>query len=1445
MTTDGPASSAGSFGPVSVAPQQGSGSHEIFQVVFDDPRGASDLAVVRLLLNAEQTAGGGCYVAVDVARAQIALADDAGENWSTAPFGGPGLIGNSQCRLDSSGSTMIAAGTSLTVNLDITFQAAFGGAKSIWANATDGNGNTSAAPRLGGYQVDAGTWQPAAPVSVSPWNGAGSAQTFIVNFSDAYGAADMAVLRVLINGPQSAQGGCYVSVDVRQRTLSLADDAGQTWATLALGAAGTLRNSQCGVRAETSSLTLNAATAALALDVTFAPAFAGLRSIWANLTDLRGDTSASPLLGAYTVTGAAATALGPESVSPSGGGGSAQAFTFSFTDGDGAADAAWLRVLFNSQQSATAGCYVAVDPHTLLIYLADDAGTGWAQARMGTADTVSNSQCLVRAASSTLAAGGTRLTLTLQIEFTSSFAGARSIWANITGGSGRTSGSPALGTYTVARGVEVASGPVAVSPASGSGTGQLFTVSYSNAAGAGGLATLRLLINDRQSAAGGCYLSVDVATRAATLADDQGGGGSAVTLGAPGLAQNSQCAVRGASSGLTLSGTTATLTLDIVFASGFTGTKSIWANQTGLDGVTSASPQLAVYTITGGATLLGPVSVTPNNGSGSAHTLLITYHDEKGAPDLAWLRVLVHSSQTAAAGCYVAVDPAARIVYLADDSGLFWTQAGLGGSGTLANSQCSVSAGASSVASYGNDASLTLAVSFRNAFAGVKSIWANATDRAGLTSASPLLGSLTVTADVADLFPHQVAALSASTAAWTYPIAPMPDWGGTYTDSLHTTGTAPVVLRRLPAIPGNCSSSNWSNGAAYRPNFSVTYGGAYYYVPYSAGVTSKARFTLNTTAAAAAGGRTLTFAATGKLDLSHGFQASGTNIPAGALVVSFDSTTVTLDQAVTGTGVAAGAVITFTNPPPLAPWVAATQEEACRVRSVVPSYSMRQAWNADESRFMVISAGGASAAYFYRNTSPPTFDFEYLDGGLSGTNGDETWSHTDPNKIAWMRNTVSPPQMVQLDVSTKQVTTVHTYDITGNECPAGTVFVNNGGSGNPSTDDRYWAQACSPANGIGRASRIIVYDKALNAVTSKRDITDICGTVQPIDWLGMSPSGKYVVVAWASTTPYEDTWTTCHGVELFDRQTLTSRGMVVSSDGHNDLGYDIHGNEILVAPHGSRLLTETANGNWSIDVTRLDEVHPPPYGTSTNTSYVRRYYLPCSFYSQQTGTDAYTGCTGPAANGLNFWHLSGRAAEFPANYGQFLLSTYAYAVNPGQQQTGWGRGENIALAVDATLPSQITLQTSAATTSGNVLHFASTTAPGGLYRLLAGGQLYAGGTRIADNTTVVSFDATSVTLSNNVTGTVGAGSTISFYVRQPFRRVSRTLSTRYGGTLPQCTGGDDYWQEAHSTVNRSFTQVLFASSWLTQCGQVGTFLVDLPGGPASLMSNGGLPAGPR
>jgi hypothetical protein len=472
----------------------------------------------------------------------------------------------------------------------------------------------------------------------------------------------------------------------------------------------------------------------------------------------------------------------------------------------------------------------------------------------------------------------------------------------------------------------------------------------------------------------------------------------------------------------------------------------------------------------------------------------------------------------------------------------------------------------------------------------------------------------------------------------------------------------------------------------------------------------------------------------------------------------------------------------------------------------------------------------------------------------------------------------------------------------------------------------------------------------LTTLTFNNQVTLPAGTpltliYATIDWAGITPNGKQMMVAWSTTNSgqYESNWSTGHGDELFDINnpsettpgTLTSRGMIVSADNHGDVGYDVNGYPIYAAQMGSSLGgTQSTFYNWALSVTRFSEVMPPTngaawittstssgttlnYGSSTGatiatgmvvadlsgsgyvnpvttvtavgtgtltlsqplngtvangktfqlypigaagytsgnlptTTYVRRYFVPCTWYSaiQTTGFtgDAYKDCTGSSAfagSGPTSDHVSGRGSETPQSYGWFLLSGFPTGDAAGTEAPGWGRSENVALKIDTTVPSAIQLTTSGGSTNtgpggATVLPFANTGLNfnmGGVSTpAIAVGMRVTGSSKIPDNTTVTGFTATSVTLSTTVTSAISSGTALTFFEALPFNRISRNVSMRSGANTTQCTQGTDYFQEPHTTVSRDFSHILFASSWLKQCGQVGAFMVNLPGAVAPAMT---------
>lgn len=732
-----------------VTPSSGSGLSGKFSFLFSDANGGADITMARAIVHTSTTDAQSCSVRVTPATGLIELASDAGSGWSSAVAGSAQTLQNSQCQVKLAGSSLAVSGSMLTVVLDLAFQAAFAGARTVYGMATDAGGVSGPWKQIGTWTVP-GTVVNVAPVAAqaSPASGSGDGRSFTFTFTDANGGADIAMARVLINAQQTAYSGCYFAVDRATGVIWLADDAGSGWAASAhVGVAESAGNSQCTVQGAGASLSVSGSTLTLTVTVQFLSGFNGVKNVYTNATDAGGLTSESPKLGTYTVEVAGGQPTGPLSVSPSSGSGASQVFTFTFADPRGAADLTWLRVLIHSQQTAVAGCYLEVDPVGLVAYLYDDAGSGYSAVRLGTSDTAQNGQCRVSGNGSSVSLSGTTATLLLSLSFEGGFAGARSIWANASDRSGYTSSSPLLGSYAVSLPAGQALGPVSVAPASGSGAAQSFTFLFADPKGATDLAWMRVLIHSRQTAAQACYLAVERATGLVYLADDSGVNWLTARIGSSDVAKNTQCGVSGASSSVTLSGNSATVVLALSFFASFNGTKTVWANATDASGATSASPPVGTYTVvaTGGNQAPVPVLVTPASGSGPRQVFTVTFSDPNGGADIETPRVLIHSRQAAESGCYFQLTASTGVLSLANDAGAAWSQARLGVNESAQNSQCVLYGATSTAVVEGNSLVLNVDVGFKSSFTGAKSVWANATDLGGLTSDSPLLGLYTVT----------------------------------------------------------------------------------------------------------------------------------------------------------------------------------------------------------------------------------------------------------------------------------------------------------------------------------------------------------------------------------------------------------------------------------------------------------------------------------------------------------------------------------------------------------------------------------------------------------------------------------------------------------------------------------------------------------------------------
>ena len=308
-------------------------------------------------------------------------------------------------------------------------------------------------------------------------------------------------------------------------------------------------------------------------------------------------------------------------------------------------------------------------------------------------------------------------------------------------------------------GFTIQSGPAAttVSPGAGNGANQTFTFTFSDPAGYQNLGVLDVLINNYLDGIQACYVALvpsGANAGAVYLVDDGGDAGGPfagyMTLPGSGSVSNSQCTVNGTGSSVVGSGTTITLALNISFSVSFTGNRIFYtaARDTGTGN--SGWQALSTWQVPGAtATPTQATGVTPASGSGAGQSFVFTFADSAGWQDLGVVDVLFNNFIDGIQGCYIAYSVPAATLYLVDDGGdaggPFAGYLALPGTGSMSNSQCTVSGVGSSASGSGNTLTLTLNVSFSSSFEGNRIFYTAAGNAAGTENSGwNALGAWTV-----------------------------------------------------------------------------------------------------------------------------------------------------------------------------------------------------------------------------------------------------------------------------------------------------------------------------------------------------------------------------------------------------------------------------------------------------------------------------------------------------------------------------------------------------------------------------------------------------------------------------------------------------------------------------------------------------------------------------
>jgi len=292
---------------------------------------------------------------------------------------------------------------------------------------------------------------------------------------------------------------------------------------------------------------------------------------------------------------------------------------------------------------------------------------------------------------------------------------------------------------------------VSVTPAAGSWASATYTFTFSDSAGWQHINVADILINDFLDGRNACYVAVVPSAFAVYLVDDAGDAGGpyqVMTLPGSATAQNSQCSISGTGSSISGSGTTLTVTLAMTFKAAFAGNKVMYLAAGDVSGANSNWQALGTCGVPGPAVAgpaVGGVSPARTSGPGGG-SFVYTFTDTNGWQDLGVVNILINNALDGRQACYLAYSRPYNVLFLVNDAGNALLPAlTLNGSGTLSNSQCTITGAGSSASGAGNTLTLTLNMTFPSSFAGNRIIYMAARSNGdALNSGWQAVGSRTV-----------------------------------------------------------------------------------------------------------------------------------------------------------------------------------------------------------------------------------------------------------------------------------------------------------------------------------------------------------------------------------------------------------------------------------------------------------------------------------------------------------------------------------------------------------------------------------------------------------------------------------------------------------------------------------------------------------------------------
>ncbi|MFN0105246.1 MAG: beta strand repeat-containing protein [Bryobacteraceae bacterium] len=714
----------------SVSPNAGGGSTQSFSVVLSDANGFEDISGAVVLVSSVISGNNSCYLFYSRAANLVYLFRDSDGTWLGLAPGASGSVANGNCSLSGNALAISASGTTITLVLPLAFQPSYSGAKNIYVSVNDQSNLTS------GW-VTAGAWtpfsSPAAPAvaSLSPNAGIGAVQTFTLQLSDANGFSDISSAIFLINSALDGNNGCYITFSRVANQFFLFRDSDSSWQP-AIPGGSSAENNNCALSGTGLGVSGSGNTLTVTLPLSFKLAFAGTRNFYVTVADAGGLSSGVITAGTWTPPGSPAPpALG--SLTPNAGSGATQTFTAVLSDANGFTDIASAIIVINNTLSGSDGCYISFSRAANVFYLFRDSDGSWQPVTPGAGSSATNANCTLSGAGLSVTGSGATLTVVLPLSFKPVFSGARNFYINVADNGSLSSGWITAGTWNPS-GAPAAPTVASLTPNSGGGATQTFTAVLTDANGFTDIASAIIVINDTLSGSNACYISFNRAANAFYLFRDSDGSWQAVTPGGGSSATNNNCTLSGAGLSASGAGNSLTVVLPLSFKPAFAGARNLYFNVADAASLSSGWITAGTWNPSGSTAPPTVTSLSPNAGRGAAQTFTAVLSDASGFADIASVLIVINNTLSGNNACYISYGRAANTFYLFRDSDASWQAIVPGAGSSVTNANCTLSGTGLSVTGAGNSLTVTLPLSFKPAFAGLRNFYLMVADAGSLSS---------------------------------------------------------------------------------------------------------------------------------------------------------------------------------------------------------------------------------------------------------------------------------------------------------------------------------------------------------------------------------------------------------------------------------------------------------------------------------------------------------------------------------------------------------------------------------------------------------------------------------------------------------------------------------------------------------------------------------------